>query len=88
MTFKPTWIKWVEIFYQSEETLRQFKDADNFGSLIRPIETDVRALGRCWKQGCGRECFWLVHNFEFCGWWSFETTIPCGSRNPLWVGRE
>ena len=27
-----------------EETLRQFKDADNFGSLIRPIETDVESV--------------------------------------------
>lgn len=27
-----------------EETLQQFKDADNFGSLIRPIETDVESV--------------------------------------------
>lgn len=31
-----------DIFSTSlEDTIRQFKDADNFGSLIRPIETDV-----------------------------------------------
>lgn len=27
-----------------EDTIRQFKDADNFGSLIRPIETDVAGV--------------------------------------------
>ena len=31
------------------ETLRQFEQADNFGSLIRPMLTDAAMCASCWK---------------------------------------
>ncbi len=36
-----------------ENTLRQFEEADNFGSLIRPEVTDVAGMLVCWK-------YWLL----------------------------